>query len=307
VADGGPDLTADTRPHLTADGRPDLAADGRADLTADGSLDELLAVARRAARAGAEVAMAWREQADRLRIEEKHGPSDLVSQADREAEAAIRAELARSRPDDGVVGEEHGETAGTSGVRWIVDPIDGTTSYLYGRADWSVSVAAAGIEDDRLLTAVVAEPVLGRTTEARLGGGAWSNGVRCAVRRGAGPRQALVEINFGTARQQARAGEMVAALLPHVRDLRRGGSAAAALAMVATGRADAAWIPGIHSWDCAAGVLLVREAGGLVGDLDGVTPGTWPPSGDVLAAGDHLYEPLRRMLSPSNPRPTPTG
>ena len=258
----------------------------------------LLAVARRAAQAGADVAMAWRRRADRLLIEEKQGPADLVSQADREAEAAIRAELARHRPHDGVLGEEHGEAAGAGGVRWIVDPIDGTTSYLYGRADWSVSVAAADTDGDRLLAAVVAEPMLGRSTEASLGGGTWSAGVRCAVRTVTEPARALVEVNLGTPRQHVLAGPMVAALLPLVRDLRRGGSAAAALAMVATGRADAAWIPGIHSWDCAAGVLLVQEAGGLVGDLREVVAGTWPPGGDVLAAGPGLREPLRRALLP---------
>ena len=258
----------------------------------------LLAVARRAAQAGADVAMAWRRRADRLLIEEKQGPADLVSQADREAEAAIRAELARHRPHDGVLGEEHGEAAGAGGVRWIVDPIDGTTSYLYGRADWSVSVAAADTDGDRLLAAVVAEPMLGRSTEASLGGGTWSAGVRCAVRTVTEPARALVEVNLGTPRQHVLAGPMVAALLPLVRDLRRGGSAAAALAMVATGRADAAWIPGIHSWDCAAGVLLVQEAGGLVGDLHEVVAGTWPPGGDVLAAGPGLREPLRRALLP---------
>jgi myo-inositol-1(or 4)-monophosphatase len=262
------------------------------------SLDELLLVAQRAAHAGAEVAMAWRDRADRLRVEEKAGPADLVSQADREAEAAIRAELIRCRPDDGVLGEEGGGTAGTSGVRWIVDPIDGTTSYLYGRADWSVSVAAADVTGDRLLAAVVVEPMLGRATQARAGGGTWSRGERCHVRRVADPARALVEVNLGTPQQQLLAGDMVAAVLPRVRDLRRGGSAAAALAMVASGRADAAWIPGISSWDCAAGVLLVQEAGGLVGDLTGAVPDTWPHTGDVLAAGEPLHEILRRTLLP---------
>jgi myo-inositol-1(or 4)-monophosphatase len=257
---------------------------------------ELLAVARLAAEAGAEVAMAWRERADRLRIEEKDGPADLVSQADRDVESAVRAVLARRRPYDGVLGEEHGEVIGESGVRWIVDPIDGTTSYLYGRADWAVSVAAATTAADRLLAAVVAEPVLGRFTEARTGGGTWSAGARCRVRPGDDPARALVEINLGTPRQQARAGRMVAALLPQVRDLRRGGSAAAALAMVATGRADAAWIPGVHSWDCAAGVLLVHEAGGLVGDLAAIVSDTWPHGGDILATGGGLREPLRQTL-----------
>jgi myo-inositol-1(or 4)-monophosphatase len=268
--------------------------DGQADTGADPG--ELLDVARLAAEAGADLAMAWRDRADQLRVEDKHGPADLVSQADREVESAIRAVLARHRPGDGVVGEEHGEVTGASGVRWIVDPIDGTTSYLYGRADWAVSVAAATAED-RLLAAVVAEPVLGRVTQARAGGGTWSAGVRCGVRTGDDPARALVEVNFGTPQQQSRAGAMVAALLPRVRDLRRGGSAAAALAMVATGRADAAWIPGVHSWDCAAGVLLVQEAGGLVGDLATVVSGTWPHEGDILASGARLREPLREALA----------
>jgi myo-inositol-1(or 4)-monophosphatase len=258
----------------------------------------LLAVARLAAQAGADVAMSWRERADRLQVEEKQGPSDLVSQADREVESAIRAVLSEHRPHDGVLGEEHGEDAGASGVRWIVDPIDGTTSYLYGRTDWAVSVAAARSTDDRLLAAVVAEPMVRRVTQARLGGGTWSAGARCKVRTVDDPARALVEVNLGTPRQQQRAGQMVAALLPRVRDLRRSGSAAAALAKVVTGRADAAWIPGVHAWDCAAGVLLVQEAGGLVGDLSEVIPGTWPPGGDVLATGAGLREPLRRLLAP---------
>jgi myo-inositol-1(or 4)-monophosphatase len=90
---------------------------------------------------------------------------------------------------------------------------------------------------------------------------------------------------------------MVAALVTRVRDVRRGGSAAAALAHVATGRADAAWLPGLQPWDCAAGVLLVQEAGGVVGDLAGRSPGTWPGSGDVLAAAGPLWEQLRTMLA----------
>jgi myo-inositol-1(or 4)-monophosphatase len=258
---------------------------------------ELLEVARRAVRAGAEVAMSWRERAKGLRIEEKDGPADLVSQADRETEAAIRAELGRHRPHDGIFGEEDGETTGESGVRWIVDPIDGTTSYLYGRADWSVSVAAADTTGDRLLAAVVAEPMLGRFVEAHLGGGTWSAGVRCQVRAVDDPARALIEVNFGTPEQQKQAGRMVGALVPCVRDLRRGGSAAGSLAKVASGRADAAWIPGIHPWDCAAGVLLVQEAGGLVGDLTGVIPGTWPPGGAVFAARAGGLDPLRAPIA----------
>jgi myo-inositol-1(or 4)-monophosphatase len=267
----------------------------------DGGPADLLTVARLAARAGTEVALAWREKADRLRVEEKAGPADLVSQADREVEDAIRAVLARERPGDGILGEERGATTGGTGIRWIVDPIDGTTSYLYARADWAVSVAAAEVAHDRLLAAVVVEPMLGRTTEARLGGGTWSDGARTRVRADAELARALVEINLGTPGQRTRAGEMVAVLAPLVRDLRRGGSAAASLAMVATGRADAAWIPGVRPWDCAAGVLLVQEAGGVVGDLRGVTPGSWPPGGDVLAGPAQLRNQLQDLLAPVYP------
>jgi myo-inositol-1(or 4)-monophosphatase len=258
---------------------------------------ELLVVARLAARAGARVALDWRTRAERLRIEEKAGPADLVSQADRDAENAIRAVLAELRPYDGILGEEHGAAAGRSGIRWLIDPIDGTTSYLYGRADWAVSVAASDQADGRLIAGVVAEPVLGRLTEASVGAGAYSAGRPVRALDQHDLARALVEVNLGRPDQRALAPDMVAALVTRVRDVRRGGSAAAALAHVATGRADAAWLPGLQPWDCAAGVLLVQEAGGVVGDLAGRSPGTWPCSGDVLAAAGPLWEQLRTMLA----------
>ncbi|MFF3342763.1 inositol monophosphatase family protein [Streptomyces flavidovirens] len=200
--------------------------------------DELLTVARTAAQAGARTAMAWRERANRLLIEEKEGPDDLVSQADRDTERAIRMVLAQHRPQDGVLGEEDGATAGRADVRWIVDPIDGTTNYLYGRPDWAVSVAAAEVAGGRLLAGVVIEPALDPLT--------W-------------------------VRSPARA--------------------------VATGRADALWAPGLQSWDCAAGALLVLQAGGTVGDLVAPSPGTWPASGDVLAAPPPMWTQLRALLA----------
>ena len=267
-----------------------------------GDLDGLLDVACAAARAGADVALAWWARADELRVEQKAAPDDLVSQADRDAECAARAVLAQRRPHDGVLGEEGGSTTGLSGVRWIVDPIDGTTNYLYGRPDWAVSVAAARVADGRLLAAAVAEPVLGRLTAARLGGGTRGAGTRAGGRRVAAVRaqklhRAIIEMNLGREDQKARAGRMVDALVPRVRDIRRGGSAASALAQLATGRADAVWVPGLQPWDCAAGVLLASEAGCVVGDLSGSAEGTWPPSGDVLAAPPALWEPLRALLA----------
>ncbi|MCG5431106.1 inositol monophosphatase [Mycobacterium sp. MYCO198283] len=260
--------------------------------------DELAAVARAAAAAGAQVAMAWRRRASSLRIEQKTGPRDLVSRADRDAEEAIRAVLAELRPTDGVLGEEGGTTAGTSAVQWAVDPIDGTTNYLYGRSDWAVSVAAVRSADRTVLAGAVAEPMLDRMTVAAAGGGTFSGEHRTAAETRRPVSESLVEVNFGRDDQRGLAGAMVAALVPRVRDVRRGGSAACALAQLATGRVDAVWAPGLQPWDCAAGVLLVSEAGGTVGDLSGPTPGTWPAGGDVLAAGPQLWASLRQVLQP---------
>ncbi|MEV8312075.1 inositol monophosphatase family protein [Streptomyces flavidovirens] len=206
--------------------------------------------------------MAWRERANRLLIEEKEGPGDLVSQADRDTERAIRMVLAEHRPQDGVLDEEDGATAGRADVRWIVDPIDGTTDYLYGRPDWAVSVAAAEVAGGRLLAGVVIEPALDLLTQARAGERTQANGTDVGLLGKGDLARALVELNVGRGPQRAWAGRMVDALVPRVRNVRRGGSAAAALAQVATGRADALWAPGLQSWDCAAGALLVLQAGG---------------------------------------------
>ena len=257
----------------------------------------LLAVARAAADAGAEVAAGWFRRLDALQVSEKAASDDLVSRADTETEAAVLAVLRRDRPDDAFLGEETGSTDGTSGIRWVVDPIDGTTNYLYGRTDWAVSVAAMD-GTGRVLAGVVAEPAIGRVTEASAGGGTWAEGARLPRLEQSDLSRALVELNLGRPAQKPYAGRLLDALVPHVRDVRRGGSAAAALAQVATGRADAAWLPGLQAWDCAAGILLVAEVSGTVGDLGGPTPGCVPASGDVLAAPAALWEPLRQLLSP---------
>ena len=257
---------------------------------------ELQAVARRAAEAGVEVASAWSRRREELRVEEKAAADDLVSQADRDTEAAIRAVLAAARPEDGVLGEEAGMVAGAGGIHWLIDPIDGTTNYLYGRPDWAVSVAAVRSEDSRTLAGVVAEPALGRLTEASLGGGAWAEGHRLRRTGSAGLERALVEVNWGSPAQRSLAPELQRALAPRVRDVRRGGSAAAALAQVADGRADAYWGPGLQAWDGAAGALIAAEAGAEVGDLLRLTDGDWPAGGDVLAAAPGLWQPLREIL-----------
>ncbi len=272
----------------------------RTDLLAPADLVDtaaLLLTARAAASAGAQVALRWRAHAEALQVSEKAAPDDLVSQADHETEDAVRAVLARDRPDDGVLGEEGGRREGSTGLDWVVDPIDGTTNYLYDRADWAVSVAVTDATGT-VLAAVVVEPALGRTTEARAGEGTWTGGRRVPALEQTDLGRALVELNLGRPAQRPLAGRLLDALVPRVRDVRRGGSAASALAQVATGRADAAWVPGLQPWDCAAGVLLVCEAGGTVGDLAGPTRRRVPGSGDVLAAPPGLWEALRTLLHP---------
>jgi myo-inositol-1(or 4)-monophosphatase len=258
---------------------------------------ELLEVAREAAAVGAELALSWWKNLDQLIIEQKTGPSDLVSQADRQVEDAVRGVLSHHRPDDGVLGEEGGELLGTSGITWVIDPIDGTLAYLYGLPDWTVSIAAARPAGEEVLAGVVVAPVLDRVVAACTGGGTTLNGRPVRVRSAAALDHALVSINFGRADRQTKAGRMIDALVPRVRHVRRGGSTAAGLAEVATGSADAAWTPGAKPWDIAAGALLVREAGGVIGDLDGVTGSGWPASGEVLAAPAGLWEPIRALLA----------
>lgn len=265
--------------------------------TAGRELDELLDVARHAAQAGARVALDWSMRRGLLKVEEKSSPGDLVSQADRDSERAIRKVLSQRRPDDGVLGEEAGTTLGRSEVLWVVDPIDGTTEYLYGRTSWAVSVAAVRAADDTVLAGVVLEPASQRVTQARLGGGTWSNAVRSHCRSTSELGRALIEINLGAGAQRNRAGRLMDALVPRVRDIRDCGSAAAALAAVATGRVDAYWGPGLHIWDGAAGILLVREAGGAIGDLSSDRMGAWPQSNDVLAGNRGLLSQLREALA----------
>lgn len=261
-------------------------------------MEQLLSAARAAAEAGAAVAISWQRRLDELVVEEKAASDDLVSEADREAERAIRAVLAEARPEDAILGEEQGAGPGASGIRWLVDPIDGTTSYLYGRADWAVSVAAERQDDGRLLAAAVAEPALGLLSEASAGGGAWSAGRRLRCRTGEDLSRALVEVNLGRRSQRRLAGPLLAELLPRVRDVRRSGSAAAALAQVASGRADAYWGPGLQPWDGAAGALLVSEAGGLAGGPEEAEPAaSWPGGGDLLAAAPGLWQPLRQIVA----------
>ncbi len=197
-----------------------------------------------------------------LGVSVKSSATDPVSEADRAAERLIAERLLAARPDDGMLGEEdQASRRGTSGLRWVVDPLDGTVNFLYGLPAWSVSVAC---EDERgTLIGVVHHPSSGQTFRASRGDGAWRGSQRLAVSRVEDLAAALIATGFSydpaTRVDQARD---LLRLMPIVRDVRRFGSAALDLAWCAEGRMDGYVEFGLQPWDWAAGALLVTEAGG---------------------------------------------
>jgi myo-inositol-1(or 4)-monophosphatase len=226
-----------------------------------------------------------------LVVSSKSTPTDPVSEADEAAETLIRERLTAARPDDGILGEEEGHAAGTSGVRWVVDPLDGTVNFLFGIPQWAVSIACE--DADGTLAGVVYDPMRDEAWRAERGGPA-----RCgdAVLRGSEKTnlgQALFATGFGyEAEIRAIQGAAIARILPYVRDIRRLGSAALDLAWTAAGRYDVFYERGLKAWDLAAGALLCRQAGLEVVLLEEVPP---LPSG-VLVAPAALVEPVLALL-----------
>ncbi|MGO2745327.1 inositol monophosphatase family protein [Microbacterium sp.] len=221
--------------------------------------------------------------------------ADIVTEADREVEALIRSRLQAERAGDGFLGEESGVGESTTGVTWVVDPIDGTVNYAYGIPGYSVSIAAVrgDVDPDRweALAAVVYAPALGELFSASRGGGAWLAGQRLAVTTET-PAGALLATGFGYD-PATHDGDLatVRGVMPLARDLRRMGSAAIDLAYVAAGRLDGYFERGLNPWDLAAGALLVEEAGGIVSRFD--TASARPM---LVAAGPELHARLSQVL-----------
>ncbi|HLI37630.1 MAG TPA: inositol monophosphatase family protein [Streptosporangiaceae bacterium] len=283
--------------------------------------EDLLAIAAGAARKAA-VLLASGQTGERPEVvATKSSPTDVVTEMDRRAEALITGLIRDVRPGDVILGEEAGETrgsprpAGTAGgasaapVRWIVDPLDGTVNYLYGLPDWAVSIAAE--TGGTIVAGVVDIPMRGEVFTAALGQGAWLRGlpvpggsaggrppVRLHCTRDVALGQALVATGFGYEAGRRRVqGEVASALLPQIRDIRRGGSAAVDLCQVAAGRMDAFYERGLNYWDYAAGALIAREAGARVTGLGGRPPGP----AMVIAAGPALHAQLTGVLTRLRP------
>jgi myo-inositol-1(or 4)-monophosphatase len=223
---------------------------------------DLLALAVEAAREAGRLVVAMRDRGVDV-ADTKSSPVDVVTEADQACEDLVRERLLGARPEDGFVGEEGDDIVGTSGVRWIVDPIDGTVNYLYGLPQYAVSIAAA--RGDEVVAGVVLNPAAGLEYAATLGGGAACNGVPLQVRPTPPLDQSLVGTGFGyEATVRERQARSVARMLPQVRDLRRLGSCALDLCAVAAGQLDAYVEEGPNTWDYSAGGLVAREAGATV-------------------------------------------
>lgn len=232
-----------------------------------------------------------------LAIESKSTPVDAVTEMDRGSEDIIVESIIGARPEDGLLGEEGGERHGTSGVRWVVDPLDATVNYLYRIPFWAVSIAAetsAGTE-----VGVVVAPALGESYLAARGHGAWRvrEGVARPMHVGqcAGLSMALVGTGFGyQPSRRAEQARVVQGLITQVRDIRRIGCAALDLALLADGHLDGFYELGLNRWDIAAGALIAQEAGARVGSLEsadiygstfvGAIPGIYEPLQAALAA-----------------------
>lgn len=212
----------------------------------------------------------------------KSSAVDVVTEADREAERVVVDAILKARPDDGIVGEEGTGIDGTSGITWVIDPIDGTTNYLYDHPIYAVSIAAtvpdasAFADGRRAIVGAVYCPRLDELFEAYEGGGARLNGTPIHVSEQRDLSQTLLGTGFGyTVERRREDAGFMANVLPRVRDIRRLGSAAYDLCSVAVGRIDAFFEKGLQPWDYAAAALIAKEAGAIaIGRDDETPPGT---------------------------------
>jgi myo-inositol-1(or 4)-monophosphatase len=255
----------------------------------------LLELAVDTAREAAELVARGRTSAEQVAA--KSSPTDVVTAVDTASEQLVVGRLLAARPDDGLLGEEGASRNGTTGVRWIVDPIDGTVNFLYGLPHYAVSIAAE--VDGAVVAGAVLNVGTGELFTATAGGGATLSApgalpVRLSGSRPVSLEQTLVATGFGYRVEQRRAqGAVVAELLPRVRDIRRWGSSALDLCAAAAGRVDAFYELDLSPWDHAAGALVAAEAGLVVAGLAGrpfadpmavvVAPSVAAPFLDLLA------------------------
>jgi myo-inositol-1(or 4)-monophosphatase len=222
------------------------------------------------------------------------GPADFVSTADLQAERTLKSELTRARPDYGFLMEEEGATAGDGRHRWIVDPLDGTTNFLHGIPHFSISVALE--REGEIIVGVIYDPMRDEMFYAEKGMGAFVNDRRLRVSARAHLPDAVIAtgIPFRERGDHPHYLKLLGAVMGQTAGVRRMGAASLDLAYVAAGRFDGFFEIGLSPWDIAAGIILVREAGGYISEIDGGRDVL--KSGNILAANDRMTDPLGKLL-----------
>lgn len=235
--------------------------------------------ARDLAERGGHLGMEFFRKLDSLTIESK-GHQDLVSQADREVELFVRREIAKAYPGDGIIGEEHAPTEGSTGYTWVIDPIDGTANFVRGIPAWCVVIACA--KDGVTVTGVIHEPSTGETFYGEKGGGAFLNGRPIKATSGDSLSDGSLGIGFSNRRETAGVPGLITDLLARGGVFYRNASGALMLAYVAAGRLLGYIENHMNAWDCIAGIMLIEEAGGRV---VAPNPGTVLEKGTVVVVG----------------------
>ena len=233
-------------------------------------------------------------EVENLQVSAK-GPGDFVSRADKAAEALIREDLMAARPSYGFLGEEGKEIEGEDPTRrWIVDPLDGTTNFLHGLPHWAISIALE--HKGQIVAGVIDDPVKDEMFYAEKGNGAWLNESRLRV----SARHRLIEsifatgVPFGGRADLPETLQDLARIMPTCAGVRRFGAAALDLAYVAAGRYDGFWERGLHPWDIAAGIVIVREAGGIVEPLN--EGEDLLNSGAMICANEPIFETFAKVI-----------
>ncbi len=248
--------------------------------------EELLELAKKV---GADAAALLMDRPPAFEIEEKSTAIDIVTQMDKKAEKFIVQSILAARPDDGMIGEEGAAIESTSGITWVIDPLDGTVNYFYGLPGWNVSIAAK--DRDGSVVGVVTAPTINSTWWASRGAGAFFNGSKIRVNEPVAFDRAFIGTGFQyDVSHRVRQIENVGRMLPLIRDIRRNGAAAVDICSVAMGALDAYFEDGLKEWDWAAASLVATEAGarfGLYGQAPDIT---------TLTAGSTLYAELESFL-----------
>ena len=254
-----------------------------------------LNIAVKAARKAGDIILRYHNQIDLLTIENK-AANDFVSEVDKAAEDAIINELKKAFPNHSILGEENGEILGDSKFQWIIDPLDGTTNYLHGFPQYAVSIAL--YENHEATQAVVYDPFKEELFTASKGQGAYLNEQRLRVTTTRGFDDTLIGTGFPFKAPQHLDAylAMFKAIHPKVAGIRRAGSAALDLAYLAAGRMDGFWEIELNIWDIAAGALLVKEAGGFIGDFSGRDK--FLETGNVVAGNASVFKEILKTIHP---------